>query len=114
MVDVPDVYFTVFYMLIYCAGNKEKSDEVEESLGGSGVEDEWESWKYLVHCWSESLGDYKHPILFVVLQFWDTQKGERVFYQCTVTHPQKLKGQSFIRLLSFEFESVRVWIGELF
>ena len=72
---------------------EEKSDEVEESLSGSDVEDEWEStMSYLVHCWSHSLGDYKHPVLFVVLQFWDNQKGQRVFYEATVKHPEKRLG----------------------
>ena len=72
---------------------EEKSDEVEESLSGSEEEDEWDTTlSYLIHCWSHNLGDYKHPVLFVVLQFWDNQEKQRVFYEATVTYPGKKLG----------------------
>ena len=77
---------------------EEKSDELEENYSGSGnkYEDEWnEKLMFLVHCWSWNNGDYKNPILFVVLQFYDKNKKQKVFYQATVTYAKKRKGLLF-------------------
>lgn len=89
---------------------EEKSDELDENYSGSGnkYEDEWnEQLMYLVHSWSWNKGNYKNPILFVVLQFYCNEKKEKVFYQATVTYDKKRRGMFisiiliFLYLLSF-------------
>mmetsp|Transcript_38206 Transcript_38206/g.61164 ORF Transcript_38206/g.61164 Transcript_38206/m.61164 type:complete len:978 (+) Transcript_38206:17-2950(+) len=75
---------------------EEKSDELDENYSGSGnkYQDEWNEWMaYLVHCWSWNRGNYKAPILFVVLQFYDKNKKENVFYQATVAYNKRRLGK---------------------
>ena len=41
----------------------------------------------LVRCWSDKVGTYNDPRLYLILQFWDKQANKAVFYQCLIGYP---------------------------